>query len=420
MKQRRILVGSLFLCVSVTTAVAAIESSESMTVFPGAMEVFTGVESTCPTFSWQAVEGAREFELVVYELPPGFDPATGTGLDEAIEVLVALVPGGAMSWTPPLESGLTRGAEHVWFVRAVSEDDSPAESSGAWSPGRFFRVSAAPSAAEVENALQVLASYVDSGGNVAILNDESVVDEEDLSSRSADQPRRAAAAKSRKSDGSALKSVGSAITAVRGEVPDPGGDTYGVVGVSNSPGGAGFGAANTVGGPDLVLDGGGLTDAAVSEMDIDRASGGGESFAISNSGGGTIDLSVQGELSATAVSGDGSGLTSVDAATLAGFLPADFAADPHDHAGEFWFGAYAGPLLDLTNSCGSGSSAYAIRGTTDSSSGSGRGVASTQLRRCRSRAAERHHHHFDPRWGRPDPRQSLHAAVGEQFCRLQR
>ncbi len=57
-----------------------------------------------------------------------------------------------------------------------------------------------------------------------------------------------------------------------------------------------------MGGPDLVLDGGGFTNTAISEAGIDRPSAAPETFAIANSGGGTIDLSVQGDVSAVAVS----------------------------------------------------------------------------------------------------------------------
>ena len=47
----------------------------------------------------------------------------------------------------------------------------------------------------------------------------------------------------------------SAKTAIKGTVSDATGETYGVVGISNSPNGAGMAAGNTGGGADLVLDG---------------------------------------------------------------------------------------------------------------------------------------------------------------------
>jgi hypothetical protein len=360
------------LMVVLTAAPMRSESAEARAVSPGASERFTGVENRCPTFSWEAIPGAEWYELVVYELPVGFDLATGAGFDDATEVMVVRVPGGALSWTPPMESSLARGVDYAWFVRAVvGAPGIEADDRAQWSDARFFRVAASPSASEVEDAIRILSAYVDAGG-VAESDIEPTVARG--SSDHAGQ-RRAASAVNRKQGGSQVKSVGTAITAVRGEVPDPGGETYGVVGVSNSPGGAGLGAANTVGGPDLVLDGGGLTNTAISEAGIDRASGGAEVFTIANSGGGTIDLSVQGEVSAAAVSGDGSGLTGVDAATFGGLAAGNFSTNPHDHVGQAWAGAFSVfPVLSLTNLSTSGSAAHALLGISHSISGSASAV----------------------------------------------
>jgi hypothetical protein len=120
------------------------------------------------------------------------------------------------------------------------------------------------------------------------------------------------------------KSVASGKTAVKGTVSDASGETHGVVGVSNSPDGAGIGAVNTGGGPDIVLDGAasGAADALVTEAGIDRPSATTQTFTLANSGAGGLDLVVQGTLS-----GIGSGLTGVDAALLGGSAPAEFALD---------------------------------------------------------------------------------------------
>jgi len=76
-----------------------------------------------------------------------------------------------------------------------------------------------------------------------------------------------------------------------------------VVGTSASLTGAGLGAANTAGGPDLVLDGSadGEVDTLISERGIDRPAPDSESFVVRNSGGGTIVLEVEGTLEATAL-----------------------------------------------------------------------------------------------------------------------
>jgi hypothetical protein len=115
------------------------------------------------------------------------------------------------------------------------------------------------------------------------------------------------------------KSVTSAKTAIKGHVSDPSGETYGVVGVSDSPDGAGLGAANTGGGPDLVLDGGGDPDAVVTEAGIDRPSASLQTFTLHNSGTGVLDLYVEGTLF-----GNGSGLTGVNASLLDGVTAGEF------------------------------------------------------------------------------------------------
>ncbi len=97
----------------------------------------------CPTFSWQAVPGAVGYEVVVYELPPQTDLAAWS-LDEAVEVLFVELPVGVTAWTPSLESGLARGADHVWFVRGVFGDFGLDEVDATeWSVARFFRVAGA-------------------------------------------------------------------------------------------------------------------------------------------------------------------------------------------------------------------------------------------------------------------------------------
>jgi hypothetical protein len=122
----------------------------------------------------------------------------------------------------------------------------------------------------------------------------------------------------------AAKSVGTGKTAVTGSVSDPTGETYGVVGISNSPDGAGLGAANTNGGPDLVLDGtaDGQADTLISQAGIDRPSATTQTFTLGNTDAGGLDLIVEGILF-----GNGGGLTGVDAALLGGSTPGEFALD---------------------------------------------------------------------------------------------
>ena len=119
-----------------------------------------------------------------------------------------------------------------------------------------------------------------------------------------------------------VKSVISAKTAIKGGISDATGETYGVVGVSNSPDGAGLGAANTNGGADLVIDGSaeGQPDAIVTQAGIDRPSASDQSFTLHNSGAGGLDLVVEGMLF-----GNGANLTDVNAALFGGKTLGDFA-----------------------------------------------------------------------------------------------
>lgn len=106
---------------------------EPLTVSPGSTDRFTGVEVRCPTFSWQAVPDAVGYDVVVYQLPPETNLAAWN-LDEAVPVLFVDLPVGVTAWTPELERGLMRSADHVWFVRGVISEDDVTE----WSEARFF------------------------------------------------------------------------------------------------------------------------------------------------------------------------------------------------------------------------------------------------------------------------------------------
>ena len=309
------------------------DGPEPLTISPGATDSVTGVEVRCPTFSWLTAPGAAWYELVVYQLPPEFDPATAS-IDGAVEVLFAELPRGAMSWTPPLESGLAPGADHVWFVRAVFDAEGlDVNGESRWSSPRFFHV-AAPTPVGVDEALRVLSAYIGAGGEL-----EAGVDAGTFPARANDAGRRRGdGVADTKLSGTRVKDVGTARAAIRGEAPDPTGETYGVVGTSSSPDGAGLGAVNTAGGADLVLDGfaDGETDTAISQWGIDRASPGVETFSIANTGGGVMNLWVQGHLAADALIGDGSGVTSVDAETLDGFDATAFAPTAHRHDDRYY------------------------------------------------------------------------------------
>ena len=170
-------------------------------------------------------------------------------------MLYAAVPAGATSWTPSADQCFAPGGRYVWFVRAVNElagDEVVAASE--WSEGRYFTVPAAPSAEEMQRALDVLRRWDAANGS----GEESALPAGTRSGGASPTLRRSSGGGglSDADAGSAVpKSVPTASAAIRGEHPDTSGENYGLVGTSASLDGAGIAAANLDGGPDLVLDG---------------------------------------------------------------------------------------------------------------------------------------------------------------------
>lgn len=262
------------------------EDLRTLTVSPGATDRLAGVEVRCPTFSWQAVSDAKQYEIVVYEFPQVIDLA-GWTLDEAVEVLFVELPAGVVSWTPAFESGLRRGADYVWFVRPVLGDiDIEGARASDWSEPRFFRV--------VGTAWQEgVATVGGSGGEVPAARSKTASRKTGSGAHGESDDRRTMATRMGEAK---AKDISTAIAAIRGEIPDVTGETYGVTGISNSVEGAGFGAVNTAGGADLMLDGSadGETDTAIRQSGIDRYAPSAQVFDITNSGAGSMTLRVDG------------------------------------------------------------------------------------------------------------------------------
>ena len=294
-------------------------------VSPGAIDRIATIRGQCPTFSWGAVAGAAHYELVVYELPGGADVATGFELSPEEEVLYTSVAGTATGWTPGLEQCLVPGGRYVWFVRAVFDDDA-IDAGAEWSAGRFFSVVAAPSAAEIEQDLDVLRRYAGDpeAGDAEAAGRTPRADGDQRASSGSAVPRSSSAPKA------GGRSVPGAVSAIRGEMPDPVGETYGLVGVSASPDGAGVGAANTAGGPDLVLDGSAdlLADAELTQSGIDRPWGTPQTFDIQNSAGGGMTLRVDGvDVTTTTTDRDALGALSCAGGELARWNGSDWVCD---------------------------------------------------------------------------------------------
>jgi hypothetical protein len=272
-------------------------------VSPGAIDQIAEIEGRCPSFSWGSVPGAEHYQLIGYRLPEGIEPSE-VDLSQAEQVLYTKVGGTANSWTPNLTQCLTPGGNYAWFVRAVfREDEKQVTEASEWSYGRFFKISNMPSSREVEEALSVLRRHTGhSHSGAAAVERQAVNRERSLPSEGLEIPPPG------------QKSVSSAKTAIRGNVPDAAGETYGVVGISNSANGAGLAAGNTNGGADLVLDGllDGQADTVFTQAGIDRASTGELWFSLINSDAGVLSLNVEGQ-----IVGNGTGLTGVAADTAA-------------------------------------------------------------------------------------------------------
>lgn len=126
-------------------------AEQALGVSPGRVDRPSEIGSTCPTFSWGAVVGAKSYRLVAYEMTQG-------AADRGKPILTQELPGTALSWTPNLEDCLARGKTYIWFVRAEGRA-APAD----WSIGRLFRTPAALGRPELAAALH---EYLQSGGTL--------------------------------------------------------------------------------------------------------------------------------------------------------------------------------------------------------------------------------------------------------------
>jgi hypothetical protein len=331
MKRSLVLVASVLLAVSPVWAqmdgASAAASARAAGVSPGGSAGFA-LSAACPTFSWTSIAGAEGYELRAYRLE-------ARGELEPVSALAVELPAGASSWTPPADGCLAPGERYAWSVRAQI-----AGGLTAWSEALLFEIAAAPTAAELQAALEVVQRYL---GTARVGEPMVGRAEADI------VPTRAVAATESpesQAEGKAPREApagGGPATAVRGEVPDAVGETYGVRGLSNSPDGAGVRADNNAAGPDLVL--GGSPVAELTETGFSRDSASPLTFDFSNPGAGTMTLEVDGNsVFHSGNDGTGSGL---DADLLDGQDSTAFAGGVHTHSGEdITSGTVAEPRID--------------------------------------------------------------------------
>ena len=123
-------------------------------VSPGGETAMSEVESRCPTFSWGGAAETSQWELVVYRLEEESKLSDEVS-EEPRQVLLVELPGTARAWTPAVGSCLEPGARYAWSVRGAGK-----EIESSWSEPRLFRVVAAPTMAEVREAMAVLQAYL--------------------------------------------------------------------------------------------------------------------------------------------------------------------------------------------------------------------------------------------------------------------
>ncbi len=246
--------------------------STPVPVSPGELHGLAAVPGPCPTFSWVGLSEARSYELLVL-------PAETEGLLPAgMPALRQRLPAGAATWTPPLARCLAPGRRYAWLLRAETDQGGTP-----WSEALLFEVPAV-AAAELARALEIVAAAL--GEDPARL--AALVGTEPASAGESEEARGTP------DEASAQGAPLGAVTAVRGEVPDAAGVTFGVVGLSHSPDGAGVVAENfDVGGVDLLL--GGSPGAELTEAGLSREASDNVSFDFANPGSGTMTLLVDGQ-----------------------------------------------------------------------------------------------------------------------------
>ena len=256
----------LFLGVASLEAVGS--RSTPIPVSPGGEGEILGTASSCPTFSWGGVAGARTYELAVFELDSSSEEP----------ILRAEVPGTALGWTPSTDQCLEPGL-YLWSIRL--HDDAATE----WPRGRTFEVRALPNDEEVAQAIETLERYRSAANTNA-----------------ADRPDRRPAAgitgtlqnESARSSARRAAAVGAGATAaITGEQTAASGAAFGVAGMTASPNGAGVYAVNSATGAfDLLLDGSsdGTVDTRISQSELDIPSASPQQFSMGNSGGGAFRI----------------------------------------------------------------------------------------------------------------------------------
>ncbi len=274
------------------------ETHGPVAVSPGDPGGFTSIAGQCPTFSWGFSEKADSFDIIVYRV-------TGDRSGGSQPIVATNVPGSADSWTPSLDRCLEAGERYAWSVGAVSRT-----SVTRWSLPSLFQVTARPNEDELRSALAIVRAYVRKPADQVVNPGQTPA------------PTREPRAQGRPpfSDPPAVPEFIATPdkVGVQSEVADGTGITFGVHGLSyseddNSAGVVGestAGVGNTIGVAGQVAS-------AFGAAGVFNNVAGGDILRGLNDGVELFSLDSAGIVTAAGFDGDGSGLTSVTAVSLA-------------------------------------------------------------------------------------------------------
>ena len=290
-------------------------------VSPGAAQEQPSTVDRCPTFSWTLSRSQQSVEIAVYEKTESdWRPQP---------VLSRTLPPATSTWTPSKEECLRRGRTYAWAVRPIDSDLI-----GEFFSAPLFFQTESVSETDLFAAVEVIEAWRASEAARGSSESQRARSASSVSSESSesDRPRRR-----RTSRRSRIRSAGSGgagpIAAIRGASTTTGAAAVGVEGSSTSTDAGSAGVLASSSAPSGEVSGlharHQSPDGVAARLE---APAGGRLITGAGPAGEVLVIDSSGLLTANALAGDGSNLTSVDAASLGGLVPTDLAPAVHVHA----------------------------------------------------------------------------------------